>query len=211
MPEGVRPVDLDPLDRSIIRALSEDGRAPFQQIADRLGVGESLVRQRARHLVERGVARVIAIVNPLGLGYETTAWLAIRVRPGVRLRDVAEALTRLPYVTYVMICVGPLRHLRGGRLRDRGRAPAPARRRDPAARGARRARGRRLPRPALQAARPDPLDRGRGRPGRRDRLTHRRVAPAHLCHSESADGTTRCPRGRMRSARDGARYTLLEG
>lgn len=106
VPEGVRPVDLDPLDRSIIRALSEDGRAPFQQIADRLGVGESLVRQRARHLVERGVARVIAIVNPLGLGYETTAWLAIRVRPGVRLRDVAEALTRLPYVTYVMICAG---------------------------------------------------------------------------------------------------------
>lgn len=105
-PEGVRPVALDPLDRSIIRALSEDGRAPLQQIADGLGVGESLVRTRLRHLTASGVARVLAIVNPLGLGYATTAWLAIRVRPGVRLTDVAEALARLPYVTYVMICAG---------------------------------------------------------------------------------------------------------
>jgi Lrp/AsnC family transcriptional regulator for asnA, asnC and gidA len=104
--EGIRPGDLDALDRCIIRALTLDGRASFQAIAGQLGVSEAVIRQRVRQLLAGGVAQVIAIVNPLGLGYATTAWLAIRVAAGHRLTDLGEALARLPFVTYIAICTG---------------------------------------------------------------------------------------------------------
>jgi DNA-binding Lrp family transcriptional regulator len=103
---GVRPVALDDLDRRLITELSLDGRVPFQHVADRLGVSEALVRQRYRQLVDDGVVQVIGIVNPLLLGYETTAWLAIRVALGTPLAEVADRLSRLPFVSYVAICAG---------------------------------------------------------------------------------------------------------
>jgi Lrp/AsnC family transcriptional regulator for asnA, asnC and gidA len=103
---GVRPVELEPLDRAIVGELTLDGRRPYLAIARDLGISEAQVRQRARQIAERGVARVMAIANPLGLGYVTTAWLAVRVAPGRPIAAVADALSALPAITYVAICAG---------------------------------------------------------------------------------------------------------
>lgn len=103
---GVRPVALEPLDRAIIGELTHDGRRPFLQIARNLGISEAQVRQRVRQITTSGVAAIIAIANPLGLGYRTTAWLAIRVAAGHGVADLADRLAALPSVTYVAICAG---------------------------------------------------------------------------------------------------------
>lgn len=103
---AVRPVRLEPLDRAIIGALTEDGRRPFLQIAHALGVSEAQVRQRFKAITDRGVARVMAIANPLGLGYTTTAWVAVQIDTSQAVRDVADRLSQLPAVTYVAICAG---------------------------------------------------------------------------------------------------------
>lgn len=103
---GVRPRELDQTDKRIVRALSEDGRAPFQQIADQLGVSEAQVRTRVKQLTESRTVEVIALINPMGLEFRSMAWVALRAAPGYRVLDLADALARLPNTTYVTICAG---------------------------------------------------------------------------------------------------------
>ena len=103
---AVRPVPLEPLDRAIVGELTHDGRRPYLQIARNLGISEAQVRQRVQLIIERGVARIIAIANPLGLGYDTTAWIAIRVEARTAVLEVADRLSALSAITYVAICAG---------------------------------------------------------------------------------------------------------
>jgi DNA-binding Lrp family transcriptional regulator len=103
---GVRPTMMDPVDRFVVTQLAIDGRMPFSDIAARLGVSETMVRQRFQRLSGSGVVKVMSIANPLTLGYAATAWLGIRVAPQARALDVAEQLTALPAVSYVAITAG---------------------------------------------------------------------------------------------------------
>jgi DNA-binding Lrp family transcriptional regulator len=96
----------DDLDREILRRLAADGRTAYQAIARELGLNEAKVRQRVRRMLESGAVRIMAITNPQSLGYRSMAWVAVTVRPGSRSLDVAEALARVPAVTYVAICTG---------------------------------------------------------------------------------------------------------
>lgn len=104
--DGVRPHQLDEIDRDIISYLAVDGRAAFRDFAPALGVSETTIRFRYARLVESGAVRVMCIVNPLRLGYRFTSWVAIRVDPRGRAQDVAEALTRLTPVSYVALTAG---------------------------------------------------------------------------------------------------------
>lgn len=99
----VRPID--DLDRSIIRLLQEDSRMPSAEIARRLGVAERTVRARINRLVQDGVVKLVAIVNPSALGYDVTADIFLEVEPG-RLEDVAEQLVAMEEVAYVGLTTG---------------------------------------------------------------------------------------------------------
>ncbi|MCS7051453.1 MAG: Lrp/AsnC family transcriptional regulator [Thermomicrobium sp.] len=99
----VRPID--ELDRSIIRLLQEDSRMPSAEIARRLGVAERTVRARINRLVQDGVVKLVAIVNPAALGYDVTADIFLEVEPG-RLEEVAAQLTAMEEVAYVGLTTG---------------------------------------------------------------------------------------------------------
>ncbi|MFT3731791.1 MAG: Lrp/AsnC family transcriptional regulator [Hyphomicrobium sp.] len=103
---GVRPREIDAMDVRIIRSLSEDGRKPFLQVAEELGVSEGQVRLRFKHLTDTGTVHVIALINPMGLQYRSMAWIAINVASGHSAMDVADDLARLPNTTYIAICAG---------------------------------------------------------------------------------------------------------
>lgn len=103
---GVRPRQIDQTDVAIIRALSEDGRKPFMQIATELGISEAQVRGRFKTLSDTGTVGVIALINPMALEFRSMAWLAINVAAGHRATDVADALAQLPNTTYIAICSG---------------------------------------------------------------------------------------------------------
>ncbi|WP_448263654.1 Lrp/AsnC family transcriptional regulator [Microbacterium aurum] len=104
--DGIRPSELDHIDRAIINYLAEDGRSSFLQIADELSISEAKVRFRYGKLLESGAFRVMGIVNPLRLGYSYTSWILVKVGAGGRAQDVAEALTLLPAVSYVVLTAG---------------------------------------------------------------------------------------------------------
>jgi DNA-binding Lrp family transcriptional regulator len=100
------PHRLDDIDRSVLRELNADGRAPFQAIARQLDVSESQIRQRVNRMVESGTIRIMAITNPASLGFRTMAWLAIEAAPGERVAAVCEQIAALPSITYVVACAG---------------------------------------------------------------------------------------------------------
>lgn len=96
---------LDETDLRIIEALQKDGRVAFSQIADQLGVSPGMIRQRYNRLMEEGFLRVVAITNPLRMGYKTMAMIGIRAE-GSKLLDVAEKVSRLEEVIYMVISSG---------------------------------------------------------------------------------------------------------
>src|SRR5437660_1779882 len=64
------PRQIDALDQGIIEALQTNGRESFRRIAERLGVSEATVRARYTRLSEGEMLQVVAVTNPLGLGFE---------------------------------------------------------------------------------------------------------------------------------------------
>ncbi len=96
---------LDETDLKIMEALQKDGRVAFAQIAEQLGVSPGMIRQRYARLVEQGFLRVVAISNPLRMGYKTMAMIGIRAE-GSKLLDVAEKVSRLDEVIYMIISSG---------------------------------------------------------------------------------------------------------
>ncbi len=96
---------LDDIDRQIIGELQKDGRMAFSQIAERLNVSPGMIRQRYNRLVEQGVLRVVAITNPLRMGFKTMAMIGIRA-DGSKLLEVAGKVANLDEVIYMIIASG---------------------------------------------------------------------------------------------------------
>ncbi|RME89525.1 MAG: Lrp/AsnC family transcriptional regulator [Anaerolineae bacterium] len=96
---------LDPIDQQIIAALKEDGRTPFAQIAKRLGVSTGMVRQRYLRLVREGYIQVVAVSNPLLMGYPTMALIGIKVE-GKHLQRIAQQIAAFEEVIYLVLSTG---------------------------------------------------------------------------------------------------------
>lgn len=96
---------LDDIDRFIIEAMRKDGRVAFSQIAEQLNVSAGMIRLRYNRLMEEGYLRVVAITNPLRLGYKTMAMISIRV-DGSKLLEAAEKISKLEEVIYLVVTSG---------------------------------------------------------------------------------------------------------
>jgi Lrp/AsnC family transcriptional regulator for asnA, asnC and gidA len=95
----------DALDHRIVDALVQDGRRPFVRIAADLGVSEATVRQRVAKLTADGVMQIMAVTNPLKLGYDVVCMLGLSVE-NESLTPAGEALAALAEVTYLVACTG---------------------------------------------------------------------------------------------------------
>ena len=94
---------VDDLDRAIIEALQENGRESFRRIASRLEVSEGTVRARYTRLTKEGILQVVAVTNPLGLGFDQ-ALIGVKTTgpPSV----VADEISRWPEADYVVVTAG---------------------------------------------------------------------------------------------------------
>jgi Lrp/AsnC family transcriptional regulator, regulator for asnA, asnC and gidA len=95
---------LDQANRAIIEALQRDGRRPYGAIAEEVGLSEAAVRRRVQRLRESGVIQIVAVTDPLQLGFHRQAMVGIRVEGDVR--RVAVKVGALDEVDYVVICAG---------------------------------------------------------------------------------------------------------
>jgi Lrp/AsnC family transcriptional regulator for asnA, asnC and gidA len=95
---------LDGPNRAIIEALQRDGRQPYGAIAEAVGLSEAAVRRRVQRLREMGIMQIVAVTDPLQLGFTRQAMVGISVEGDVR--RVADKLIAMPEVDYVVMCAG---------------------------------------------------------------------------------------------------------
>ena len=95
---------LDAPNRAIIEALQRDGRQPYGAIAEEVGLSEAAVRRRVQRLRESGIMQIVAVTDPLQLGFTRQAMIGISVEGDVR--HVAEKLSGMHEVDYVVMCAG---------------------------------------------------------------------------------------------------------
>lgn len=95
---------LDGISKAIIETLQKDGRQPYASIAKQVGLSETAVRQRVQRLLEDDVMQVVAVTDPLQVGFHRQAMIAINVEGD--LRPVGDALTEMPEVSYVVTTAG---------------------------------------------------------------------------------------------------------
>src|ERR1017187_10978496 len=101
---SLAPNALDSIDRQIISHLQRDGRRPYGAIADEVGLSEAGVRRRVQRLRDSGVMQIVAITDPLQLGYGLEALIGIRVQGDVRL--VADKIAAIDEANYVVMTAG---------------------------------------------------------------------------------------------------------
>ena len=99
-----KPVQLDAVSKAIIEQLQTDGRRSYAEIGKAVGLSEAAVRQRVQKLTESGVMQVVAVTDPLQLGFYRQAMNGVRVSGDTTL--VAEALGALDAVDYVVLTAG---------------------------------------------------------------------------------------------------------
>jgi Lrp/AsnC family transcriptional regulator for asnA, asnC and gidA len=95
---------LDDVSRAIIEQLQQDGRRPYARIATAVGLSEAAVRQRVQRLLDAGVMQVVAVTDPLQVGFSRQAMVAVRA--DVDAREIADELATFPEVAYVVITAG---------------------------------------------------------------------------------------------------------
>jgi len=100
----VPTVPLDDVNQSIVAQLQSDGRRSYSAIAASVGLSEAAVRQRVQRLVQAGVMQVVAVTDPLQLGFGRQAMIGIRVRGPIV--PVADQLAALDEVSYVVVTAG---------------------------------------------------------------------------------------------------------
>jgi Lrp/AsnC family transcriptional regulator for asnA, asnC and gidA len=95
---------LDPVNKVIIEQLQHDGRMSYAAISKVVGLSEAAVRSRVQRLIDAGVMQVIAVTNPVEMGFARQAMVGIKVTGPPE--PVAAAIESLREVDYVVITAG---------------------------------------------------------------------------------------------------------
>ncbi|QHC59298.1 Lrp/AsnC family transcriptional regulator [Rathayibacter sp. VKM Ac-2760] len=103
-PPSSRPLQLDEVSKAIIEQLQADGRRSYAEIGKAVGLSEAAVRQRVQKLTESGVMQIVAVTDPMQLGFYRQAMIGVRVTGDTRV--VADSLAAIPAVDYVVLTAG---------------------------------------------------------------------------------------------------------
>ena len=95
---------LDDVNKAIVEQLQKDGRRTYGSIAEAVGLSEAAVRQRVQKMRDAGIMQIVAVTDPLQVGFRCQAMVGIRADGDSRL--VAERLAAVEDIDYVVLCTG---------------------------------------------------------------------------------------------------------
>ena len=95
---------LDEISKRIIEQLQADGRQSYAAIGKAVGLSEAAVRQRVQRLHEAGVMQIVAVTDPLRLGFRRQAMIGLRCEGD--LEKVADDLAAMEEIDYVVLTAG---------------------------------------------------------------------------------------------------------
>jgi Lrp/AsnC family transcriptional regulator, regulator for asnA, asnC and gidA len=100
----LEPPALDDVNRQIIELLQRDGRMSYAALAKHIGLSEAAARQRVQRMLDGGVMQIVAVTDPLSVGFRRQLMIGIKVDGDVR--KVAADLAAIAEVDYVVMCAG---------------------------------------------------------------------------------------------------------
>jgi Lrp/AsnC family transcriptional regulator for asnA, asnC and gidA len=103
--QDASPIEIGPAELQVIDVLRADGRASFQDIADRTGVSYQMARRRAKALLDSGTVRVETVVNRLVEGTAVVAGVGLRTTGPIR--DITPRILELQEVEVAVLTTGP--------------------------------------------------------------------------------------------------------
>lgn len=103
-PASASTVKLDDVSKQIIEHLQEDGRRSYAEIGRAVGLSEAAVRQRVQRLLDAGFMQIVAVTDPLQVGFSRQAMIGLTVNGD--LTPVGDALADLDEVSYVVTTAG---------------------------------------------------------------------------------------------------------
>ena len=95
---------VDAVGKRLIEELQQDGRRSYAALAKTVGLSEAAVRQRVQRMVDSGLMQVVAVTDPLQVGFHRQAMIGLRVEGD--LVRVADELAKIDEVDYVVITAG---------------------------------------------------------------------------------------------------------
>lgn len=98
------PVVIDDIDRALIRELQVDGRMSYARLAPQVGLSQAAVRQRVQRLIDSGVMQVVAVTDPLVLGFTVMVMIGVEVEGDVVA--AAKAAADMEEIDYVVRTAG---------------------------------------------------------------------------------------------------------
>lgn len=96
--------NLDSVSKRLIELLQHDGRSSYASLAKEVSLSEAAVRQRVQRLLDSGVMQIVAVTDPLSVGFSRQAMVGIKASGD--LRAIAEQISALKEAEYVVICAG---------------------------------------------------------------------------------------------------------
>ena len=104
MANTTRAIALDDVSKAIIEQLQTDGRKSYSDIGRAVDLSEAAVRQRVQKLIDGGVMQIVAVTDPLQLGFYRQAMIAIRTMGDSR--TISDAIAAIDAVEYVVLTAG---------------------------------------------------------------------------------------------------------
>jgi Lrp/AsnC family transcriptional regulator for asnA, asnC and gidA len=95
---------IDDVSKAIIEQLQADGRTSYATIARSVGLSEAAVRARVQRLLDSDVMQIVAVTDPLQLGFTRQAMVGVRAEGDTRL--IADKLADMSEVSYVVTTAG---------------------------------------------------------------------------------------------------------
>ncbi len=92
-------IEIDGIDKEILRDLMEDARKPILQIANKIGISGAAIHQRLRKLEDAGVISGSRFtINHKALGYKTMAFIGIYLEKAASNAEAVKELKKIPEV-----------------------------------------------------------------------------------------------------------------
>lgn len=104
MRPSAAPAQLDEMSKAIIEKLQSDGRRSYAAIGKSVGLSEAAVRQRVARLIDSGVMQIVAVTDPMQMGFARQAMIGIRCQGDAT--KLAEKLAGIDAVDYVVLTAG---------------------------------------------------------------------------------------------------------
>ena len=100
----IRSGRIDDIDKKLVSLLQSNGRATYSELARQSGVSEASARVRVRRLIHDGVMQIVAVTDPLQLGFSHEAMVALSSSPDPEA--VADELAAIDAIDFIVLVAG---------------------------------------------------------------------------------------------------------